>query len=227
MEKRDIIARAKVTKVTWSKGQGGSRLFLGGKAVLGEGCRASCDSSRDACFLGKEKWAATKWAALLRLTRKLTSAGRDLCHGRDPGSGPSAPRGGPYHCDGDLCPHCGPEQCGDQRGCFSSDRQRHGHSARSSQCGYRGTVDHCGSALHSRVATPNIPAGAHGSAGCTPHSCTAARQATLGNTDRCIRSSRRNRHMHMDHFDTGALRNLWPKWSPQPKLKLRVLKIGA
>src|SRR3954470_12690342 len=46
---------SKVTKVTWTKGQGGSRLILGGKAVLGEGCRASCDSSRDACFLGQEK----------------------------------------------------------------------------------------------------------------------------------------------------------------------------
>jgi hypothetical protein len=43
---------AKVTKVTWTEGQGGSRLSLGGKAVLGEGCRASCDSSRDACFFG-------------------------------------------------------------------------------------------------------------------------------------------------------------------------------
>ena len=46
---------AKVTKVTWTKGQGGSRLPLGGKAVLGEGCRASCDSSRDACFLREKK----------------------------------------------------------------------------------------------------------------------------------------------------------------------------
>ena len=45
----------KVTKVTWTKGQGGSRLSLGGKAVLGEGCRASCDSSRDACFFGIQK----------------------------------------------------------------------------------------------------------------------------------------------------------------------------
>ena len=43
MEKRDIVAAAKVTKVTWTEGQGGSRLSLGGKAVLGEGCRASCD----------------------------------------------------------------------------------------------------------------------------------------------------------------------------------------
>src|SRR5205823_14457298 len=38
----------------WTEGQCSSRLFLGGKAVLGEGCRASCDSSQDACFFGGE-----------------------------------------------------------------------------------------------------------------------------------------------------------------------------
>src|SRR5690242_11365456 len=32
-----------VTKVTWTTGQRGSMLSLGGKAVLGEGCLASCE----------------------------------------------------------------------------------------------------------------------------------------------------------------------------------------
>ena len=80
MEKRDIVTAAEVTKVTWTKGQGGSRLSLGGKAVLGEGCRASCDSSRDACFFGQKR-AATKWAALV-IPSDLASAGRDPGHGR-------------------------------------------------------------------------------------------------------------------------------------------------
>ena len=56
MAQRDIVGVAKVTKVTWTKGQGGSRLILGGKAVLGEGCRASRDSSRDACFLERNRF---------------------------------------------------------------------------------------------------------------------------------------------------------------------------
>src|SRR6476646_9095396 len=95
------MAPAKVTKVTWTKGQGGSRLSLGGKAVLGEGCRASCDSSRDACFL-RERKGSPLWAALCRLILNLTSGGHDpdLC--RDPGlyRGLSAHRG-------DLCLPCG------------------------------------------------------------------------------------------------------------------------
>jgi len=49
---RDIWQWQNVTKVTWTEGQYSSRLTLGGKAVLGEGCRASCDSSQDACYLG-------------------------------------------------------------------------------------------------------------------------------------------------------------------------------
>jgi hypothetical protein len=52
------MAATKVTKVTWTKGQCGSRLSLGGKAVLGEGCRASRDSSWDACFLREEAAAS-------------------------------------------------------------------------------------------------------------------------------------------------------------------------
>src|ERR1041385_6555208 len=52
-------AAAKVTKVTWTKGQGGSRLILGGKAVLGEGCRAACDSSQDACFFLRRNYFAS------------------------------------------------------------------------------------------------------------------------------------------------------------------------
>lgn len=36
-------AQGNVTKVTWTAGQHGSMLSLGGKAVLGEGCLASCE----------------------------------------------------------------------------------------------------------------------------------------------------------------------------------------
>src|SRR6478752_3657755 len=95
------MAPAKVTKVTWTKGQGGSRLSLGGKAVLGEGCRASCDSSRDACFLRARKRQPLR-AALCRLILKLTSAGHDpdLCRDRGLCRGLSARRGG-------LCLPCG------------------------------------------------------------------------------------------------------------------------
>ena len=55
---------ANVTKVTWTKGQCKAMLTLGGKAVLGEGCRASCDSSRDACFLGRILFYAKKAATM-------------------------------------------------------------------------------------------------------------------------------------------------------------------
>jgi hypothetical protein len=55
--------RGNVTKVTWTKGQRGSILFLGGKAVLGEGCLASCEPSQDACFF------ADDWQTPLLLRR--------------------------------------------------------------------------------------------------------------------------------------------------------------
>ena len=129
MGKRDIVTGAKVTKVTWTKGQGGSRLILGGKAVLGEGCRASCDSSRDACFLD-EKRAAAKWAALNCSIPILANAGRGPGPGRDRGlcRDLCVPRACLCPRGGDLCPHCGLERCGDHRGHdhFSGGRQRHG-----------------------------------------------------------------------------------------------------
>src|SRR5579864_1077341 len=155
-----MVSAAKVTKVTWTKGQGGSRLFLGGKAVLGEGCRASRDSSRDACFL-HEKRTATIAAALLHLHPKLTSAGHDpdLCRDRGLCRGPSAPGGGPCRPGGDYCLHSAFWRK------FCCGRQRRGHLrndrwARSADC--RGSAGHCGSGLHSAVSIPNIPAGAHG-----------------------------------------------------------------
>jgi hypothetical protein len=42
--------------VTWTRGQCRAILLLGGKAVLGEGCLASCDSLRRTLAF----WAAEK-----------------------------------------------------------------------------------------------------------------------------------------------------------------------
>jgi hypothetical protein len=65
VSKRDIGNTARiVTKVTWTNGQGSSRLSLGGKAVLGEGCRASCDLRGTLVFFGKNNKERPHWAAL-------------------------------------------------------------------------------------------------------------------------------------------------------------------
>jgi hypothetical protein len=74
VDKRDIVTTRKVTKVMWTKGQGGSRLILGGKAVLGEGCRASCDSSRDACFFRRNHFRSSRLSPAMILVVIVAAA---------------------------------------------------------------------------------------------------------------------------------------------------------
>jgi len=50
----------------WTKGQYGHTLESGGKAVLGEGCRASCDELAGRLIFGDQNSSLSRWIFLCR-----------------------------------------------------------------------------------------------------------------------------------------------------------------